>query len=91
VGKAPVIVPVSDLRRDTARLIQKACKSHEPLFITQRGYVTAVLLSREEYDLMCVLRDKGMKALNPHVVLVERQIEEQDLGRGLEQPRFWDE
>jgi hypothetical protein len=30
------------------------------MFIARRGYVTAVLLSREEYDTMCVLRDKGL-------------------------------
>ena len=71
MNKPPVVIPVSELRRDTARLIEVAYRSHEPLFITQRGYVTAVLLSREEYGTMCVLRDKGLQAVNPHVV-VER-------------------
>jgi prevent-host-death family protein len=65
VNRVPVIVPVSVLRRDTARLIENARRSHDPLFITQRGYVTAVLLSREEYDTACVLRDRGLRAINP--------------------------
>jgi prevent-host-death family protein len=80
MGKPPVVIPVSELRRDTAQLIEVAYRSHEPLFITQRGYVTAVLLSREEYGTMCVLRDKGLQAINPQAVIVERMQDELDLG-----------
>jgi prevent-host-death family protein len=80
VSKAPAIIPVSELRRDTARLIEQAFRSHQPLFITQRGYVTAVLLSREEYDTMCVLRDKGLKAINPQAVVAGRVHDQLGLG-----------
>jgi prevent-host-death family protein len=66
-GKAPLIIPISVLRRDTARLVRRMERSHLPVFVTQRGYVTAVLLSREEYDMMCVLRDKGLRAINPRM------------------------
>lgn len=62
--KAPLVIPVSVLRKDAARLIRRMERSHLPLFVTQRGYVTAVLLSREEYDTMCALRDKGLKAIH---------------------------
>ena len=62
--KAPLIIPVSELRRDAARLIRRMERSHLPVFVTQRGYATAVLLSREDYDTMCVLRDKGLKAIH---------------------------
>ena len=59
MSRAPVVITVSDLRRDTARLIERGRRGpQEPLFVTQRGYVTAVLLSREEYETMCVLRDQ---------------------------------
>ena len=58
---APIIVPVSELRRDVAQLILRMERSHQPVFITQRGYMTAVLLSREEYDTMCVLRTRGSR------------------------------
>jgi prevent-host-death family protein len=75
MGRAPVIVTVSDLRRDTARLIERICRSGEPLFVTQRGYATAVLLSRDEYDTMCVLRDRGLRSLNPRAVIDERRYE----------------
>jgi prevent-host-death family protein len=52
----PIIIPVSELRRDIARLIEKAHRSPDPLFITQRGYVTAVLLTPQKYE---DLRDAG--------------------------------
>lgn len=69
MGEAPVVVTVTDLRRDAARLIAQMERSHAPLFVTQRGYVTAVVLSREEYATMCVLRDKGMQAVNPRLIV----------------------
>ena len=46
----PIVIPVTELRRDVARLIEKARRSPDPLFITQRGYVTAVLLTPEKYE-----------------------------------------
>jgi prevent-host-death family protein len=52
----PIIIPVSEFRRHVATLIEKAHRSPEPLFITQRGYVTAVLLTPEKYE---DLRDAG--------------------------------
>jgi len=75
VARAPVIITVSDLRRDTARLIERARRSAEPFFVTQRGYVTAVLLSRGEYDTMCVLRDRGLRSINPRAVTDARPYE----------------
>ena len=87
-GKAPIIVPVSELRRDTAKLIRRIERSHLPLFVTQRGYVTVVLLSREEYDTMCVLRDKGLKAIHSRLPVAEelpsvREVEDQ--------PEYWND
>ena len=53
-----IIVPVSDLRRDTARLLQQADESDEPVYITQHGRPKAVLLSYEAYErLMAHLED----------------------------------
>ena len=78
MSRAPIIVTISDLRRDTARLIERAGRSREPLFITQRGYATAVLLSRGEYDTMCILRDRGLRSINPRA-FVEPRHEPDDL------------
>ncbi len=46
----PIIIPVSELRRGIARVIDKAHRSPEPLYITQRGYITAVLMTPERYE-----------------------------------------
>jgi prevent-host-death family protein len=45
MAKVPTIVPVSDLRQDAARVLKKLRDSDEPVFITQRGRATAVLMN----------------------------------------------
>jgi prevent-host-death family protein len=49
MSKVPSIIPVSDLRQDSARVLKEARATREPVFITQRGRATAVLLSVEAY------------------------------------------
>ena len=50
MAKIPAIVPVSDLRQDAARILRDVKESAEPLFITQRGRATAVLMSLDAYQ-----------------------------------------
>jgi prevent-host-death family protein len=45
-------VPVTDIRRDIARLIEEVNRSSRPVFISQRGYLTAVLLSCDRYEAL---------------------------------------
>ena len=47
---SPDIVPVSRFREDVAGVISRATADGKPLFITQGGRLTAVLLSRRRYD-----------------------------------------
>ncbi|MDO9099770.1 MAG: type II toxin-antitoxin system Phd/YefM family antitoxin [Actinomycetota bacterium] len=46
----PNIIPISDLRQDTAGVIKRAAASDEPVFITQRGRASAVLVSSNAYQ-----------------------------------------
>ncbi len=46
----PSIVPISDLRQDTAGIIKRVAASDEPVVITQRGRASAVLVSPESYE-----------------------------------------
>jgi prevent-host-death family protein len=87
-GKAPLVVPISELRRDTARLIRRMERSHLPVFITQRGFVTAVLLSRDEYDTMCVLRDKGLKAIHSRLLVGEQLPSVREVEN---EPEYWND
>ena len=48
--KAPKIIPISDLRQDASGVIKRVAASRDPLFITQRGRATAVMLSMKEYE-----------------------------------------
>lgn len=50
MGKLANIIPVSDLRQDTAKLLKKLNKSNEPLIITQRGRAAAILIGVEAYE-----------------------------------------
>jgi prevent-host-death family protein len=46
----PEIIPISDLRQDTAGVIRRVTASNKPVVITQRGRASAVLVSRETYE-----------------------------------------
>jgi prevent-host-death family protein len=50
MARIPVIVPVSDLRQDAARVLNEVKKSTQPVFITQRGRATAVLMSLDAFQ-----------------------------------------
>jgi len=50
MSKVPKIVPITDLRQDAAAVMNDIQETAEPCFITQRGRVTAVLLSLEAYE-----------------------------------------
>lgn len=50
MGKLTNIVPVSDLRQDAAKLLNQLNKNKDPLIITQRGRVAAVMIGVEAYE-----------------------------------------
>lgn len=50
MSAVPSIIPISELRQDTAGVIKKTRVSDEPVFITQRGRATAVLVSTQSYE-----------------------------------------
>jgi prevent-host-death family protein len=50
MAKIPAMIPVSDLRQDAARVLRDVKDSAEPLFITQRGRPTAVLMSLDAFQ-----------------------------------------
>ena len=55
---AVTIVPVSDLRREAARLLKRTSENADPIYITQHGRPKAVLLGYEAYEhLMTQLED----------------------------------
>ena len=59
------LISVTEVRRNTARLIEQVRSSPGPLFVTQYGYVTAVLLSpREDEALRAAARRKERRILD---------------------------
>lgn len=45
-----VLISVTELRLNSARVLEQVRSSPQPLFITQYGYVTAVLLAPRQYE-----------------------------------------
>lgn len=50
MGKIPMMIPVTDLRKDAAAALERARETGEPIVITQRGRAASVLLSVEAYE-----------------------------------------
>ncbi len=46
----PVLIPITDFRQDAAGALAQVKNSHEPVFITQRGRATAVMLSVDAFQ-----------------------------------------
>jgi len=46
----PTIVPISELRQDASAILKRAAASGEPVFITQHGHASAVLVSAGAYE-----------------------------------------
>ena len=46
----PNIVPISELRQDASSIVREASASGDPVFITQHGRASAVLMSAGTYE-----------------------------------------
>ena len=70
MASVPKIVPISDLRQDAAGIVKSFATSCAPVFITQRGRVTAVMVSMQTYEqtqheleILCLLA-RGEKEID---------------------------
>ena len=50
MAQLPDIIPVRDLRQETAAVLKRVQSSGQPVVITQRGRTAAVMLSLEAYE-----------------------------------------
>jgi prevent-host-death family protein len=50
MGAMPNIVPISKLRQDASGIVKRASASGDPVFITQHGRASAVLMSAGAYE-----------------------------------------
>ena len=50
MARSPQIIPISDLRQNASGILKRMTASRNPLFITQRGRATAVMVSMDEYE-----------------------------------------
>jgi len=59
----PDIIPITDLRQNTAKALDRVKVSGRPLVVTQRGSAVAVILSVERYEAkereQEILEDRG--------------------------------
>jgi prevent-host-death family protein len=47
---SPTIIPISDLRQNTAGVTKRAALSHEPVVITQHGRSATVVVDAQTYE-----------------------------------------
>ena len=52
LSMATIIMPISDLRRQTSRVIQTIQRDREVVYITHHGRPAAVLVDYEQYEEM---------------------------------------
>lgn len=57
MSKVPEMIPVSDLRQDTAAVLKRVQATRQPLVITQRGRAAAIMLSVEAYERLACNQD----------------------------------
>ena len=50
MAQLPEIIPVRDLRQETAAVLKRVQSSGQPVVITQRGRTAAVMLSLDAYE-----------------------------------------
>jgi prevent-host-death family protein len=50
MSAVPTIIPISDLRQDASGIVKRATATGDPVFITQRGRATAVMVSTQTYE-----------------------------------------
>jgi len=48
--KIPKIIPVSDLRQRAAEVLKNLQESEDPIVVTQRGHIVAVMQTLESYE-----------------------------------------
>ena len=50
MASVPDIIPITDLRQDASGVVRRAAETQQPVFITQRGRATAVVVSAKAYE-----------------------------------------
>lgn len=75
----PMVVPVSEMQKRGAELVNRAMETKEPIYLTRRGYKSVVILDADEYDRMAAAeRQRVERALHTRDMIEQgrRDIEE---------------
>lgn len=57
----PMVLPVSELQRNSAELVNRAMETKEPIYLTRRGYKSVVLVDADEYDRMAAIENARVR------------------------------
>ncbi len=72
------IIPITDLQRQAGQIIGSLAESNEPIFITQRGRASAVIISAERYGEI----EADLKRLDELELLEMVELARQDITTG---------
>jgi prevent-host-death family protein len=71
------IIPITDLQRQAGQIISSLTESDEPIFITQRGRASAVIISAERYSEI----ETDLKRLDELELLEMVELSRQDIAK----------
>lgn len=72
------IIPITDLQRQAGQIIGSLTESEEPIFVTQRGRASAVIISAERYGEI----EADLKRLDELELLEMVELSRQDIAEG---------
>ena len=57
----PMVVPVSEMQKNGAHLVDTAMQTREPIYLTRHGYKSVVLVDADEYDRLAEAEIREMR------------------------------
>lgn len=72
------IIPITDLQRQAGQIISSLNESEEPIFVTQRGRASAVIISAERYGEI----EMDLKRLDELELLELVELSRQEIAEG---------
>lgn len=59
----PMVLPVSEMQKNGAYLVDTAMQTKEPIYLTRRGYKSVVLVDADEYDRLAEAEIRSMRGM----------------------------
>lgn len=79
----PVVLPISEMQRNSASLADQAIRTKEPIYLTRHGKAAVVVIDAAEFDRRMAYRDGIVEREQAAYVGIMRGHEQIASGRGV--------